>query len=118
MSLKHDDLYVRAWECDFEQPIFDAKINNATPLNSTKNPVQSDVSTEEMRNTPGTAHELSPEVVPQTEELNDVTGTYPDMEPDAEIIPEQPNSSPTSPRSSKYNLRHKPKPKYKDDYRS
>ena len=117
LSLKHDDLFARARECDYEQPIFDAKNNNATPPNSTEFRLQSDISTEEMRNTPGTAHECSPEIIPQTEELSDVTDTCPDMEPDVEARSEEPESSPTDPRSSKYNLRHNPKPKCNDDYR-
>ena len=32
------------------------------------------------------------------------------MEPDMEASSEQPKTSPTNPRSSKYNLRHNPKP--------
>ena len=28
VSLNHDDLYARAWEYDYEQPIFDAENNN------------------------------------------------------------------------------------------
>ena len=101
VSLKHDDLYARAWECDYEQPIFDAKNNNATPPISSEIPVQSDISTKEMRNTPATTYECSPEIIPQTEELCDVTDKCPDMEPDVEISSEQPNSSPTNPHSSK-----------------
>ena len=106
MSFKDDDLYARAWECDYEQLIFDAENNNATPTNSTEIPIQTDLSTEEMRNTPGTTHECSPEKFPQTEEICDVTDTYLDMEPDVEIGSEQPNNSSSNPRSSKYNLRH------------
>ena len=34
VSLKHDDLYARAWEYDYEQPIFDAENNNRVPTNS------------------------------------------------------------------------------------
>ena len=55
-SLNYDDLYARAWEFHYEQPIFDVKNNNATPPNSHDTPVKSDLSTEEMRNTLGTAH--------------------------------------------------------------
>ena len=117
MTLKHEDLYARAWECDYEQPIFDAEIKNVTPPNSTEILVQSDISTEEIRNTPGTAHECSPEIFLQMEELCDVTDTYPDMEPDVETSSEKPNSSPTNHRSSKYNLCHNPKPNCNDDYR-
>ena len=42
VSLNHDDLYARAWECDYEQPIFDAENDNATPSNLQEIPVQSD----------------------------------------------------------------------------
>ena len=84
MSLKHDDLYTRAWEHDFEQPIFDAENNNVMPLSSHEKLVQSDFSTEEMRSAPETTHECSPKIFPQTAELNDVTDTYPDMKPEVE----------------------------------
>ena len=117
VSLKHDDLYARAWNCDYKQPIFDAENINVAPPNSTEIPVQSGILNEEIRNTPGTALECSPEIFPYTEELSDVTYTYPDIEPDVEINSEQPISKPTNPRSSKYNLRHNPKPKCNDDYR-
>ena len=62
VSVKHDDLYARAWDCEYEKPIFDVKNNNATPPNSPEIPVQLDSSTEEMRNTAGTAHECSPKI--------------------------------------------------------
>ena len=117
VSLKHEDLYARSWECDYEQPTFDTEKNNVTPPNSTEIPVQSDISTEEMRNTPGTAHECSPEIFPRTEELLDVTDTYPDMEPDVETNSVKPNTSPTKISSSKYIKRHNLKPNCNDDYR-
>ena len=117
VSLNHDDLYARAWEYDFEQPIFDAENDNEAPTNSQEIPVQTDFSTEEMRNTPGEPHVCSPEFFPNKDELGDVTDTYPHMEPDAKTSSEQPQNSPTNPRSSKYNLRHNPKPNCNDDYR-
>ena len=55
----HGDLYSRAWEYDYEQPIFEAEIKNAAPPNSQENPLHSDFSTEQMRNTPGTTQECS-----------------------------------------------------------
>ena len=76
VSLNLDDLYARAWEYDNEQPIFDANNRNATPPNSYEIPVQSDSSTEEMRNTPGTTHECSPEIFSQTGEVSDVTDAF------------------------------------------
>ena len=117
VSLKHDDLYARALEYDYEQPFFDAKNNKTTPPNSHENPVQSVFSTEEIRNTPGTKHECSPQIFLQTNEFSDVTDTYPHMERDVEARSEQPETSPTNPRSFKYNLHHIPKPNCNDDYR-
>ena len=114
VSLNHDDLYARAWEYDFEQPIFDAENNNEAPTNLQEIPLQSDYSTEEMRNTPGNPHVCPPEYFRKTDELGDVTDTCPHMEPDVETSSEQPQNSPTNPGSSKYNLRHNPKPNCND----
>ena len=117
MSLNHEDLYARAWEYHYEQPIFDAENNNAAQPNSQEIPTQSDFSTEEMRNTPGATHECSPGIFPQTDEVSNVTDTYPHMEPNAEPSSEQPENSPTNPRSFKDNLRHNAEPNCNDDYR-
>ena len=116
VNLNHDDLYARTWEYDFEQPIFDAKNDDAVPPNQREFPVQSDFSTEEMRNTPGSPHVCSPDIFPNTAEVSDVTDTCPHMEPDAETSSGLPQNSPTNPRSSKNNLRHNPKPNCNDDY--
>ena len=117
VSLYHDDLYARAWEYDFEQPIFDAENDNAAPLNQREIPVQSDFSTEEMRNTRGNTHECSPEIFPPIHDTNDVADTNTHMEPDVGTSSGQKENSPSNPRSSKYNLRHNPKPNCNDDYR-
>ena len=117
VSLNHDDLYARAWQYDYDQPIFDAENDKAAPPNPQEILVQSDFSTEEKRNTPGKKHECSPEIFPHTDEVSDVTDTYPYMEPDVESSSEQPQNSPTNHHSSKYNLRHNLKPNSNDDYR-
>ena len=39
VSLHHDDLYARAWEYEFEQPIFDAENDKAAPPNLQEIPV-------------------------------------------------------------------------------
>ena len=117
VSLNHDDFYASAWENDYEQPFFDAENDNAASPNLQEIPLQSDFSKEEMRNTPGNALECSPEIFPYTDEVSDVAGTCPHMEPDVESSPEQPENSPANPRSSKNILRHNPKPNYNDDYR-
>ena len=117
VSLHHDDLYARAWEYDFEQPIFDAENDNETPPNQREIPVRSDISTEEMRNTRGTTHECSPENLNPTDNTGDVADTYTHMEPNVGTSSAQQENSPSNPRSSKYNLRHNPKPICNDDYR-
>ena len=117
VNLKHDDLYARAWECEYEKPVFDTENDNATPPSSPEIPVQSDKSTEETWNTPGNARACSREFFPQAEELCDVTDTYPYTEPDVDTTSEQPINNPTNHRSSKYNLRHNPKPNCNDEYR-
>ena len=116
-SLKHDDFYDRAGECEYEEPIFDLENDNVTPPKSTEIVVQSDSATEETWNTPVSTRECCREILPPTEELCDVTDTCTYMELDAETSSEQPNSSPANPSCSKYNLRHNPKPKCNGDYR-
>ena len=117
MSLHHDDLYARAWEYDFEQPIFDAENDNEAPPNQREIQVQSDLSTEETRNTQGTTHQCSPEIFPPTDEIDDVADTYTHVEPDVGISSEKQEDRLSNPRSSKYNLRHNQKPNCNDDYR-
>ena len=117
VCLLHDDIYARALEYDFEQPIFDAENDKAAPPNLQEIPLQSEYSTEEIRNTPGNPHACSPEIFPCTDEVSDVTDTCPHMEPDVESSSEPPKNSPTNPNSSKYKLRHNRKPNCNDDYR-
>ena len=117
VRLHHDDLYARSWEYDFEQPIFDAENDKAAPPNLQEIPLQTDYSREEIRNTPGNIHVCSPDIFPCTDEVSDVTDTCPHMEPDVESSSEQQENSPANLRSSKYNLRHNPKPNCNDDYR-
>ena len=115
--INHDDLHARAWEHHYEQPIFDDGNNGATQPDSYEIPIQSDLSTGELRNTPGTTHECSPGNFPPTAETGDVANTYTHVEPDVGTSLEQQGNSPSNPRSSKYNLRHNPKPNCNDDYR-
>ena len=117
VTLHHDDLYARAWEYDFEQPIFNAENDNAAPPNLQEIPLRSDFSTEKTRNTPGNPHACSPEIFPCPDEVSDVTDTCPHIEPDEESRSDQVESSPTNLRTCKYNLRHNPKPNCNDDYR-
>ena len=116
VSINHDDLYARAWEHHYEQPLFDDGNNNETQPGSHEFPIQSDLSTGEIRNTLGTTHECSPEIFPPTDETSDVADTYTHVERNVVTSSEQQGNSPSNPRSSKYNLRHNPKPNFNDDY--
>ena len=57
VSINHDDLYARAWEHHYEQPTFDDGNNNETQPGSHEIPIQSGLSTGEIRNTLGTTHD-------------------------------------------------------------
>ena len=62
VSFKHNDLYARACECDYEKLIYDAEYNNAAPRNPAEIAVRSDSPSEQMWNTPSSSQERSPEI--------------------------------------------------------
>ena len=115
--IKHDDLYARAWKCEYEKPIFDIKNNNLVTPTSPEIAVRSAEVADEMTSTPGTIRKNSPEIIPQTNISYDGTDTDHYIGPDADTSVEQPDPTPTNPRSSKYDLRQNPKPNCIDDYR-
>ena len=117
VSINHDDLYARAWEYHYEQPIFDAENDNSVSPNQPETPIQTDLSTGKKRNTRGTTHECPSEISPLMDETSDVEDTCTHAEPDVGTSSEQQRNSPSNPRSSKYNLRHNQKPNCNDDYR-
>ena len=117
VSINHDDLYAKAWEYHYEQPIFDAENDNSVSPNQPEIPIQTDLSTGKMRNTRGTIHECPPEISPPIDETSDIEDTCTHAEPDVGTSSEQQGNSPSNPRSSKYNLRHNPRPNCNDDYR-
>ena len=54
-----------------------------------------------MRSTPGTTPETSSAIIPQTDRSYDGTDTDHYMQPDADTNVEQPDPTPSNPRSSK-----------------
>ena len=60
VSINHDDLYARAWEYHYEQPIFDAENDNSVSPNQPEIPIQTDLSTGKMRNTRVSPRNFSP----------------------------------------------------------
>ena len=117
VTIKHDDLYARAWECEYDTPIFDSERDNLVPFNSPEVTMRLGETADETRSIPGTAQEDSSDIFPHTDEMGDGTDTDHDMQPDADTSVEQIDPTPTNPSSSKYDLRHNPKPKCNDDYR-
>ena len=115
--IKHDDLYARAWECEYDKPIFDNDRYNMVLPNSPEVTVRSEKAAGETRSTPGTIQEDSSEIFPHTDEIGEGTDTDHYMQPDADTSVEQIHPMPTNPRSSKNDLRHKPRPNCNDDYR-
>ena len=115
--IKHDDLYARAWECEYDKPIFDSDHDNLVSPNALEVTTRSGEAADETRITPGTIQEDSSDILPHADEINDRTDTDHYMQPDADNSVEQIDPTPTNPRSSKYDLRHNSRPSCKDDYR-
>ena len=113
----HDDLYARAWECEYDEPIFDSDYNYLAAPSPPEITIRSEETADEMRNTPRITPEISPENVPQPDGSSDGRDVDRDTQPDADMSVEQLDPMPTNPRSSKYDFRHNPKPNCNDDYR-
>ena len=60
-------LYARAWDSEYDEPIFDSDYNIPVKPNSPEITVRSDEAANKMRGTPGTIREKSPEIISQTE---------------------------------------------------
>ena len=115
--IKHDDLYARAWECEYDKPIFDSDRDNLVSPNSPEVRVRLGEAADQTRSTPGTIQTDSSDILPHAVEIDDGTDTDHHMQPDADNSVEQIDPMPTNPRSSKYDLRHNPRPNCNDDYR-
>ena len=115
--IKHDDLYARAWEFEYDKPIFDSDRDNMVIPNSPEVSVRPEKTADETRSTPGTIQEDSSEILPHTNDIDDGTDADHYMQPDADTSVEQIDPTPTNRRSSKYDLFHNPRPNCNDDYK-
>ena len=113
----HDDLYARAWECEYDKPIFDSERDNMVIPNPPEVTVRLEEAADEAKGTPGTTEEESSNILPHADEIDDGADTDRYMQPDADNSVEQIDPTPTNSRSSKYDLRHNPRPNCNDDYR-
>ena len=115
--LKHDDLYARAWECEYDEPIFDSDYDNLAIPSSPEITIRAEQTADEMRNIPRTIPESPPQIILQPHTSYDGRDMDHDTQPDADASVEQLDPMPTNPRSSKYNLRLNRKPNCNNDYR-
>ena len=82
--IKHDDLYARAWECEYDEPKFDSDYNNLATPSSPQITIQSEQAADEMRSTPGTITENSPENILRPHRSYDGMDLDHDLQPDAD----------------------------------
>ena len=115
--ITHDDLYARAWECEYDELIFDSNYNSFATPSPPKITIRSEQAADKMGNTPGILQGNAPEIIPKPDGSYDGRDVDHDTQPDADTSVEQPGSTPINPRNSKYDLRHNPKPICNDDYR-
>ena len=115
--IKHDDLYARAWECEYDRPQVDSDRDSMVIPSSHEITVGSEKAADKTRSNPRTTRESSPEIVPQVDNSYDGTDTDHYMQPDMDTIVEQIDPTPMNPRSSKKDLPHNPRPNCDDDYR-
>ena len=64
---KQDDLYARAWECEYDKPIFDSDSDDVVSSNSQEVTVRSGEEADATGSTPGTTQEDSSNIPPPTE---------------------------------------------------
>ena len=63
--IKHDDLYARALECEYDEPKFDSNYNKLATTSSREIAIRSDEkAADKMRKTPGTIPECPPQINP------------------------------------------------------
>ena len=87
--IKHDDMYARAWESEYETPNFDNGEHEPDSENAPEKTVRHDLSNSETCTIPGAIQEDSPEILPHTDRTGDGTNTDHYMAPDAETNSEQ-----------------------------
>ena len=113
----HDDLYARAWECEYDEPIFDSDYNNLATPSPPETTKRSKQAADETRSTPGIKGKNSPGKTPQPDGSFGERNVDHDTQPVADTSVEQLDPMPTNPRSSKYDLRDNPNPNCNDGYR-
>ena len=108
--IEHDDLYARAWECEYEKSTFYSDYNNGVTSNSPEITVRFQVVADETSIILGIIRESSLEVFSHADRLCEATDTDHYMGLDVDTSLQQPNGTPTNPCISIYDLRLNRKP--------
>ena len=95
--ITHDDLYARAWECEYDEPIFDSDYNNLATPSPPEITIRSEQAAGELGSTRGNISESSPEIIPQPDGSYDGRDVDHKTQPDADMSLEQLDPTPTNP---------------------
>ena len=95
--ITHDDLYARAWECEYDEPKFDSDYNNLATSSPPEITIRSEQAADETRSTPGIILENSPGITPRPDGSYDERKVDHDTQPDAVTSIEQLDPMPTNP---------------------
>ena len=95
--ITHDDLYARAWECEYDEPKFDSDYNNLAAPSPHEITIRSEQAGDEMRNIPGITPENSPEIFPQPDGSSDGRDVDRHTQPDADMSVQRLDPMPTNP---------------------
>ena len=117
MIIIHDDLYARAWECDYQKPIFENDRGELDIPKSTEFTVQSNLLNDGSCTIPDTIQRTFPEVFPQTEGMHDGMDTDHDAKYTWETNLEDNNTNSIKPRDKKYDMGFNMKLNWNDDTR-
>ena len=93
-------MYARAWEAEYETPIFNNGRREPNIHNSSEIRMRHDLANEETCSNPGYILEGCPDLFPQTDEVVDGTDKDHNMEPGAEINSGQLSPTKANPRSN------------------
>ena len=83
--ITHDDLYARAWESEYDEPVFDSDYNNSAPPSPPESTIRSEQTVDEMRSTPGIIPRNSPGNTPQPDGSYDGRNVDHDTQPVADM---------------------------------
>ena len=95
--ITHDDLYARAWEREYDEPIFDSDYNNLATTRPPEITIRSEQAADEIGSTSGIIPGNSPQIVPQPDGSYDGSDVDHETQPDADTSVEQLDPTPTNP---------------------